>query len=132
MMKLFPCSLAPVMSPNPGLNSNSPARVRPGVGNVTLYESLVSICGIFALPVVCEGALDDNLRKQLDERTQELAEARKQLAEALEQQAATSEVLGIIFRSPGELEPVFQTMLANATRLCEAKFANLFLYEKDS
>src|SRR5262249_46025595 len=44
---------------------------------------------------------------------------------------ATSEVLGVISRSPGELAPVFQTMLANATRICEAKFGNLFLCEGD-
>src|SRR5262249_53683332 len=52
--------------------------------------------------------------------------------EALDQQTATSEVLQVISTSPGELQPVFEAMLGNATRLCEAKFANLFLYEKDS
>src|SRR5262249_39599305 len=41
----------------------------------------------------------------------------------------TSEVLSVISSSPGELEPVFQAMLANATQLCEAKFGTLFLYE---
>jgi GAF domain-containing protein len=56
----------------------------------------------------------------------------RELSEALEQQTATSEVLQVISTSPGELQPVFEAMLANATRLCEAKFANLFLYEKDS
>ena len=59
----------------------------------------------------------------------ELEAARRQLTEALEQQSATSEVLRVISSSPGELEPVFQTMLANAVRICEAKFGNLLLYE---
>src|SRR5450631_3791663 len=54
------------------------------------------------------------------------------LSEALAQQTATSEVLKVISSSPGELEPVFNAMLENATRICEAKFGNLFLLEGDS
>src|SRR6516165_1472361 len=56
----------------------------------------------------------------------------RELTESLEQQRATSEVLGVISSSPGELEPVFQAMLENATRLCQAKFGNLYLCEGDA
>src|SRR6516164_3847299 len=52
-----------------------------------------------------------------------------ELRQSLEQQTATSEVLTIISRSPAGLEPVFQAILANATRLCGAKFGTLNLYD---
>ena len=55
----------------------------------------------------------------------------RELSESLQQQTATSEVLKIISSSPGELEPVFQTMLENAVRICEAKFGTLFLRDGD-
>jgi two-component system, NtrC family, sensor kinase len=55
-----------------------------------------------------------------------------ELRESLQQQTATSEVLKVISSSPGELEPVFQTMLENAVRICEAKIGTLYLREADA
>jgi len=69
------------------------------------------------------------------ENTRLLSELRQRtadLSESLEQQTATSDVLKIISSSPGELEAVFQAMLENAVRICEAKFAHLQLYEDGS
>ena len=60
------------------------------------------------------------LEQKVEQRTHELSES-------LAQQTATSEVLRVISSSPGELEPVFQAMLENAVRICEAKFGQMFL-----
>ena len=63
-----------------------------------------------------------NLEQKVEDRTTELSNA-------LEQQTATSEVLSVIARSRVDLQPVYQTILANTTRLCEANIAALFLYD---
>jgi GAF domain-containing protein len=56
----------------------------------------------------------------------------RELTESLEQQTATSEVLRVISSSPGDLEPVFEAMLQNSVRICEAGFGQMFLCEGDN
>ena len=72
---------------------------------------------------------NSRLLSELRQRTTDLSKRTADLTEALEQQAATSDILSVISGSPGQLEPVFQAILANATRICEANFGILNLFD---
>ena len=71
------------------------------------------------------------LLSELRQRTDDLGQRTTDLTEALEQQTATSEVLKVISSSPGDVQPVFATMLENAVRICDAKFGGAYRREGD-
>ena len=110
---------APLMSDGMSIGFIAVTRVQPG----TFPDHHVQLLRTFADQAVI--AIENaRLFEQLQARTEDLRES-------LQQQTATADVLKIISSSPGELEPVFQAMLENATRICEAEFSNLFLREGD-
>jgi class 3 adenylate cyclase len=71
-------------------------------------------------------------RRSATSREAETAQLVRERDEAVERDKATAEVLRVISSSPGELQAVFQAMLENATRICGAKFGNLWLYEANA
>jgi signal transduction histidine kinase len=74
----------------------------------------------------------ERLRAALERESTGRREAEQKLAQALEQQAATSQILGVISGAPRDLSYAGATILANATRLCDAQLGNLFVYDGDA
>ena len=110
-------TIMPMMHGDEAIGALSVVRLAPG----PLSDRQLELLKTFAAQAVI--AIENTrLLNELRQRTDDLAEA-------LEQQTATSEVLQVISSSPGELEPVFDAMLENATRICEANFGNLLLVD---
>ena len=109
------------------------------IGSFTLYcqevrpftDKQVALVTNFAAQAVI--AIENaRLLNELRQRTTDLTERTADLTEALEQQTATSEVLQAISSSPGDLEPVFASMLENAVRICVAKFGNIYRWDGEA
>ena len=71
-------------------------------------------------------------RSSAEAQETEFAQLARGRDEALEQLSAATHVLAVIGSSPGDLKPVFEAILSNATRICEAKFGTMFLRDADA
>ena len=99
------------------------------VGQIAIYRQEVLPFTDKQIEVVKNFAAQAVIAIENTRLLNELRQRTDDLSEALEQQTATSQVLQVISSSPGELEPVFEAMLANAVRICEAKFGTMIRAE---
>ena len=113
-------TIMPMIRGKTAIGAISVVRVAPG----PLSEKQRELLKTFAAQAVI--AIENTrLLNELRQRTDDLSEA-------LEQQRATSDVLSVISSSSGELNPVFNAVLENAVRICDAKFGHLWLREDDA
>src|SRR5262249_24331442 len=109
------------------------------IGNIGIYlrevrpftDKQIALLENFAAQAVI--AIENaRLLAELRQRTDDLSQRTTDLSEALDQQTATSEVLQVISSSPGDLQPVFATMLANMVRVCNATLGSVYRFDGDN
>jgi signal transduction histidine kinase len=102
------------------------------VGSLTIYRKEVRPFTDKQIALVQNFAAQAVIAIENTRLLNELRHRTTELTESLDQQTATSEVLGVISSSPGELETVFRSMLENAVRICQAKFGFMLRYDGDA